>query len=270
MSRLRLTQVADPSNPPATTLELYYDSAGPGIATPVSLSAIDQNGVVARLAGFAILDYRLIAVRTITASPYVPTTGTRAIYVECIGGGGAGGGVATAVTNSGAGGGGGGGAYSSSWLTGAAVKASTTVAIGAAGTAGAAGANPGNAGGDTTFDSTVIVAKGGLGGLADTVAVIHSGGLGAVGGAAASGTGDFKTSGQAGGYGVALAAAQATSGQGGSSYAGAGGASVKTTAAGGAAGPYGGGGGGGCAISGGANQVGGVGGIGVIRVWEFA
>jgi hypothetical protein len=267
MSRLRLNKVADPAAPAANKVELFYDSAGPGTGTPIVLSAINESGVLAILGHFAVQSYRLLGVRFITATPFVPSAGCRMLFVECQAGGGAGGGVATAVTNSGAAGGGGGGAYSASWL--APTSASITCGVGAGGTAGAAGANPGNAGGDTTWDTNVIVAKGGAGGLADTVATIHAGGLGGAGGLAASGTGTMKGGGSAGVAGVALAAAQAVSGAGGASAFGGGGAARKTQAAGIAGDPYGGGGSGGCILSGGASVAGGAGGIGFIRVWEW-
>lgn len=214
--------------------------------------------------------YSLVKVTEIkSGTTYTYTTGARALFVEAIGGGGAGGGVATAA-NSGAGGGGGAGAYACSWIT--TLKAAPyTVAIGAAGTPGAAGANPGGNGGDTTFDTTAIVAKGGSGGIADTNAAIHVGGLGGAGGLASGSTGDLVLDGGQGSPGLALAAAQAVSGNGGQSFLG-GGAKGRVTQGDGAAAVAntGGGGAGGCSVSGGASQAGGAGGTGLIRVWEFA
>lgn len=274
MSRYRATKIATPATPPSTTEEIFYATAGPGVAAPAALAAIDENGVVAMLAHFTILDYRLIKVVDVSATPYVPSNGARALYVECIGAGGGGAGAATAVTNSAGAGGGGGGAYSAVWLTGAQVKASFTVVIGVLGAGGSAGANNGAAGTDTTFDSpSVCTAKGGSGGIADTVAVgPRIGGLGGAPGLAASGVGDLKCSGNPGDEGLALAAAQAVSGSGGPAAGPFGGCGqgLKSQGAGGAATGFGGGGAGGCILSGGASVAGGNGGPGLIRVWEFA
>lgn len=269
MSTITLTSQTTPTVPSTNKGKIFYSS------TLDSLAFEDASGNVARLAGLSTTDYRLLTITEIFSgtTSYTPTTGVRALFIECIGGGGAGGGVATAITNAGAAGGGGGGAYSCTWnITN--VSGTHTVAVGAGGTAGAAGANPGGVGGDTDFKDTagtsICTAKGGLGGLADTVAAIHVGGLSVAGGAAASGVGDLKIDGGVSGTGLALAAAQAVSGSGGASHFGSGAASRKTQGAGVAAGVYGGGGSGGCILSGGASVAGGAGGAGLIRVWEFA
>lgn len=197
---------------------------------------------------------------------YNTPAGVRAIRVECVGGCGAGGSAATAATNSGAAGGGGGGAYAEAIIANPA--SSYAYVVGAGGTPGAAGANNGGAGGDTTFNVTTVVAKGGSGGLADTVTTIHVGGNGGAGGLASTSTGDLKRDGQPGGAGLALAAAQAVSGQGGGTVYGGGAASVKNATAGGTAGTAG-GGSGACIISGGASQAGGAGAPGLIIVTEY-
>jgi hypothetical protein len=83
--------------------------------------------------------------------------------------------------------------------------------------------------------------------------------------------GDIKLAGTPGDSGLCLAAAQALSGHGGAGFLGMGAApSIKTQGTGAAGGNYGGGGGGGCILSGGASVAGGVGGNGLLRVWEFA
>lgn len=275
MSQLRLNKGAAPSNPSANKAGLYYDQAAPGVGTTIKPVIIDESGNKLVLGGLAIPDYRLIKVTEIFQGTvtYTPSNGVRALFVECIGGGGSGGGVATAVTNSGAAGGGGGGGYSCLWVTGT-IKASYTVQVGAGGAAPAAGANNGNVGTDTTFDSpSICTAKGGAGGIADTVAAgPRVAGLGGAGGAAASGVGDLKFSGGPGGPGLALAAAQAISGDGGHGGFGAGSAiGVKAQGNGTAAGGTGGAGGSGaCILSGGASVAGGAGANGIIRVWEFA
>jgi hypothetical protein len=199
---------------------------------------------------------------------YTPTVGVRALYVECIGGGGGGGGVLDAATNSGAGGGGGGGAYSAVYTT--TIKASFVCAIGAGGTGGAAGANNGAVGGDTTFDSaSICTAKGGLGGIADTVTTIHIGGLGGNGGPRSTGVGDLLIDGSPGSVGISLAAAEAHSGKGGASALGGGANGRDNQGDGITATGYGGGGSGGNNLSSVASQAGGTGAPGVIRVWEL-
>src|SRR3954471_6476085 len=104
----RLTKRATPSNPPANTIRVYHDTAGPGYNTPVALMARDESGNLGMLAHFAVLDYRLLKVTTIVAaaSPWTPTNGCRAAYVELWGGGGQGGGAATSSSTLSIGGGG--------------------------------------------------------------------------------------------------------------------------------------------------------------------
>jgi hypothetical protein len=272
MSRLRLNVVADPSPPATDKVELFYDSAGPGAAAPRSVSVIDQNGVIARLAGFTILDYRLVGIRVLTsATSYVPTNGTRAIYVECVGGGGQGGGAATSSSTASLGTGGGGGGYSAKWLTGAQVKNPTTYAIGAGGSTGGAGA-AGQAGGNTTWDTNVIIANGGLGGLVmaagtTNIAIVPPA-------VAAAGTGDVAVAGSLAGFGYRLSGTvlgwSGVGGGGPFQGGGAGNMVITTTTNGGAAaaGAYGAGGGGAATLS--TAATGGVGIGGLVRVWEFA
>lgn len=239
---------------PSTTINNSFD-----------LGKISPSGIQPPTAGFVKLT--IINYGTTT---FTPQATTNMLIVECVGGGGSGGGVGTAATNSGAAGGGGSGAYSVKTIA-TPLSSSYTCQVGAGGAAPSAGANNGNAGDDTTFGSpSVCTAKGGGGGYADTVATIHAGGLGGAGGDAASGTGDELFDGNDGGAGIALAAAQAVSGFGAGSYVGGQTAGIKTQGNGTAGQRYGGGGAGGCIVSGGANVAGGVGGNGVIRVWEFA
>lgn len=201
---------------------------------------------------------------------FVPDATAQFLFVECIGAGGSGGGVATAATNAGAAGGGGSGAYSCIFITGP-LKASYTVSVGSGGAAPAAGANPGNSGADTTFDSpSVCTAKGGSGGGADTVAAgPRVGGAGAAGGLASGGLGDSVFDGNAGSYGMALAAAQAVSGRGGSGPFGGGPLSAIAQGNGPAGVKFGSGGSGGCILSGGASVAGGAGANGLIRIWQY-
>jgi hypothetical protein len=219
--------------------------------------------------GYAVIKITEISQGT---TSYSYSTGARALFVEGIGGGGAGGSCATGATNAAGAGGGGGGAYSAAFLTGLPANP-ITVQVGAGGTPGAGGANPGGPGTDTQFGTAglYLIAKGGLGGLAATVAVGPViGGLGVAGGAAASGVGDMKADGNAGSTGLMLAAAQAVSGAGGSSVFGGGAPPRSTQSNGVTGGLYGGGGSGGCILSGGANTQGGAGGNGILRITELA
>lgn len=113
--------------------------------------------------------------------------GVTTITVEAWGAGGAGGGNAS---NRDGGGGGGGGAYSKS--TTISVTPGVTYAVNV-GTGGSGTTLDGTAGGDSWFDNaTVLLAKGGAGGISGTLV---SGAAGGNGGAAGSGVGTTKFSG---------------------------------------------------------------------------
>lgn len=276
MSRLRQTKIATPSNPPTNTEELYYDTAGPGFNTPVALCSRDESGNIAMLAHYAVLDYRFIKVTVVTASgagTWTPANGCRLAFVECVGAGGQGGGAATSSTQVSVGGGGGGGAYAAKTLTGSGIK-STSYTNGAKGSGAAAGAT-GTVGADTTWDTTVIVAKGGAGGpvMAAGTTVIDQ--IGGAGGAAASCTGDIKLDGSAGQTAMRFSTTTGYGGDGGAAAVvgvsgGQGRASASGGAAGGAsaAGAYGSGGGGAGTSS--TSAAGGAGMDGLIRIWEYA
>jgi hypothetical protein len=148
---------------------------------------------------------------TAGTSTWVAPAGVTAITVECWGGGGAGG--ATAVN--GRAGGGAGGQYSSK-VVGVTPGNSYAVVVGAGGTGGAGN---GPAGGDSTFDATGVVAKGGTGGT--------SGANGAGGaGSSVGGVGDLV---YAGGSGAAGATSTGGGGGGGAGSTGVGG-DASTTA----------------------------------------
>ncbi len=153
------------------------------------------------------LGYALLSITYITSTgvgSYVTPAGCRAIIVRAIGGGGAGGGASTAASYC-AGGGGNGGAYAEKRIL--APVASYSVSVGAGGTQGTAGNNPGNVGGDTVFkDTSTVLAKGGLGGAADTGTLVgHIGGIGGDVSPSAN-AGDHTCMGQPGGAGVVAAA----------------------------------------------------------------
>jgi hypothetical protein len=263
MSRVRLAKIIPPAAPPTGTCELYYDSA------TSKLSAQDEAGNIARLAGFASGgDYRLVRIVTLPTGTgsYTPTLGVRALYVECIGGGSAGGGAATSSASLSLGSGGAAGGYSAVWLTGAAVKTTYTVAVGAGGT-GVAGA-AGNNGADTTFDvPSVCTGKAGTGGITIAAGTTATG---TVGGAGSPGIGDITIPGGGGFQALRISATAGMSGAGGSSFFGGGarGRCDQNLNNGLNADVPGGGGGG--AITTSTQFAGGNGANGLIRVWEFA
>lgn len=214
-----------------------------------------------------------INVRVFTTSgTYTPTPGTNRVFIECVGGGGAGGGgTATGAGQNSMGSGGGGGAYAAKFLsTGFAGK---SYVVGAGGTGVSAGT--GNPGGDTTFDSTVVVAKGGAGGSASGVSAgIAFGANGGVGGLASGSTGDETISGSSGLDSVMLAVGVIEPGRGGVAPKGGNGGftQLNTSTAGNniMAPTVGGGGAGGGNLASQSANSGGAGATGVIRIWEFA
>lgn len=267
----RLTKRAAPGSPAANTARVYYDTTGLGTPAAPGLQAIDENGALLNLGHFTILDYRLLNIRVLTSSTsFVPTAGCRAMYVECIGGGGQGGGAATSSTTASVGTGGGGGGYSAKILTGAQVKNPTTYAIGAGGSTSGSGA-VGQAGGNTTWDTNVVVANGGAGGLvmaagSTNIAIVPPA-------VAAAGTGDIALAGSLAGFGYRISGTVlGWSGFGGVGPLGSGCGNmvIATLSNGGAApaGAYGAGGGGAATLS--TAATGGAGQGGVIRVWEFS
>lgn len=226
-------------------------------------SVFYATGSVARFGQGATL-VKITALKT-GCTYFAPSEATKYMYIEGVGGGGGGGGVLDAATNSAAAGGGGAGAYSAVFTS---TLTPVAVAIGAGGPGGTAGANNGTPGGDTTFGA-ILTAKGGSGGISDTVTTIHAGGLGGAGGLASGGTGDIKRDGGQGDHGVSVAAAQAISGRGGNSYFGGGAPATKSAGNGTNAVNYGAGGSGAVNLSSDASHAGGNGSDGLILVWEF-
>ncbi len=219
------------------------------------------------------LGYALGSLTYITSTgvgSYTTPAGARMLFVRGIAGGGAGGGASQAASYAAAGGGSG-GDYAEKKIL--APVASYSVSVGAGGTQPTAGNNPGNVGGDTVFkDTATLLAKGGLGGAADTGTTVgHIGGIGGdVSPSAAAG--DFTCHGQPGGAGVVAAASQALGGFGGAAGRGYGAGAIgkKNTGADGNTGSnYGGGGSGSGFIVSGTNRAGGAGGPGIIIVEEF-
>lgn len=107
---------------------------------------------------------RLLAVRVITTTQtYTPTTGTKSVLVECVGGGGGGVGVPSVSSGFTSGGsGGGGGSYAKSYYTSG--FSGVTVTVGAGGAGGPSTGGRGADGGTTSFGS-LISCPGGSSGL---------------------------------------------------------------------------------------------------------
>ena len=190
---------------------------------------------------------------------YTPHAAMLYCRVRAVGGGGGGGAVTATIS---AAGGGGAGGYAEGTFTRAQIGASKAVTMGTAGSAGSSGGNGGN-GGDTSL-GTLLIAKGGLGGIGDGGTLppaTHHGGLGGV-----AGTGDLTSAGQAGGMGFSDGVS-AMSGAGGSSQFGGGGAQ-EDSGVGAAGAGYGGGGGGGSTLSA-THRAGGAGALGVMIVEEY-
>lgn len=143
---------------------------------------------------FPYVPSRTVITYTSGSGTWTCPAGVTSVIVECWGGGG-GGGYSTGCTNVAVAGGGGGGAYSTGII---AVTPGNTYAY----VVGAGGGVTGGAGADSTFNSTSIVAKGGLGGGNVIYKSVETYGTGGAGGAAASSTGTVKYSGGAGAAGA--------------------------------------------------------------------
>lgn len=200
------------------------------------------------------------------AGNWTKPAGVTEVIVECWGGGGAGGG---ATINDNAGNGGGAGSFSRKLITYTSPEASIPYSI-AASVTGIAGNGP--IGNNTTWQTSVVVAKGGSGGIANDVDLFTP--------PIANGTsnvGDIVYEG-ADGQQAITARGQVTPGSGGThygsvgttfntlEYGGLGGDFASTVQGNGIAGSIYGAGGSGAYKTGGANKTGGNGAQGLIRV----
>ncbi len=228
--------------------------------------------IIKTVAGWALFggsrSGALIARRIFTTTQtYTPTAGTNKVRVTVGGAGGAGGGSdAMSASQFAAGGGGGAGEVATQEYTSG--FSGVTMTIGAAGT-GSSGAS-GGSGGTTSFGA-LLTAAGGAGGAkatAQTFASVQAGGAAGTGG---TGAALYRSPGQPGATGIALATANGCSGFGGSSYMGAGASAVySNTLAGWTSLSLGAGGSGAYGSNSGAAQPGGNGGGGWIIVEEYA
>lgn len=217
---------------------------------------------------------RLLGVKTFTSTgTYTPTTGTKSVIVEAVGGGGGGGGcAANAAGNASVGQGGGAGAYGKSRFTTG--FSGVSVVIGSAGSAGAAGpSGAGGSGGDTSF-GTLLVCQGGPGGKPGASLTPPSLGESATPNiSTVTGANIASFSGESGTSGFIFSSNNNTgmvSGCGGSGRFGSGGAGSSAIGTVNAASGYGAGGGGAISSSAGSAQPGAAGSQGVVIIWEYA
>lgn len=233
-------------------------------------------------AGFTVdgtATYTLRNVITYTSGSGTYTTGTdvRMIIVECVGGGGGGGGAASGAINQAAiGRPGGAGGYVWKMIT--SPSASYSYAVGAKGTGGAAGNNDGTSGGDTSFGTSFLLAKGGTFGGGSASSSVTQPIFANVGTGGSATGGDLNVTGGDGQTGIRAQSNVGFSAAGGASVFSSGGAGVGSARPGNAPGVaapgYGGGGSGAYSAGGdtsgtGGNAKGGDGSAGFIRIWEF-
>jgi hypothetical protein len=255
---------------PVLSLTLPANTAAPsywGVTGSTPGTAAFVQPQMADLVGAPFALHRVFWITT--SQTYTPTTGTRALYVECIGGGGGGGSANTTSANASAAGGGASGAYAASFIS--APAGSYVVTIGGGGIGGTAG-SVGGPGADTTLGA-VLTAKAGSAGAPGTTA--GSGPAISLGGTVQSGSiGDITMAAAAGGQGIVISATVAIAGNGGGGIWGGEGNPIYVVTSGSAAGrttsTYGGGGPGAANVgTQGTAQAGAAGNPGACRVWEF-
>ncbi len=209
------------------------------------------------------------------AGTYTPTTGMVYVHIRAQAAGAGGGGAETTTAgNISAGGAGGGGEYIEAIFTAAQIGASKAYSVGAKGTGGTAGANNGNDGGNTTFNTTFIIAVGGShgnGGASTSGAVsqfLTDPGIGGTGGSVATGTLIRQIAGGIGNVAVGQTT-QSRGGKGGSSGCGGSGGATGAASAGGNAAANSGAGGGGAATQATTQAAGGDGADGFLEFIEY-
>lgn len=209
---------------------------------------------------------KLINVQTFTSSgTYTPSSGTKSVIVEAVGGGGAGGGApATNASTVSVGGGGTAGTYGMSRYTSGFSGVVITVGSGGVPVSGGTGGN----GGASSFGS-LLSCPGGSGGGYQGPSSSGFGPLGSASGSNATGANISSAPGSPGGYSFTVSTA-VVAGLGGSSRFGGGG-TLNTVNGNGATGiGYGAGGGGAANSNSQTAKLGGNGTSGLVVVWEYA
>lgn len=247
---------------------VQVNSSGVAVVGGVAASgAITGSNLSGTHSGTNTGDQAAPNVRYFTVSgTYTPTTGTKAIEFELVGGGGAGGGAAlSTASNASIGGGGGGSGYLRKRLTANFNGATFVIGTGGTGVSGAAG----NDGVDSTFTdtaATVYTAAKGTGG--QTLANGNTAVFASIGTGGAATNGDLNIAGEAGEYGVRLSGTAALSGRGGQSVLGSQ-PQGRTSAGAGSTKQYGSGGSGAQSLNGSAAAAGGNGGDGILIIREY-
>lgn len=271
-----------------------FSSGGTGLATIPAFGIVSSTGSAitsitpgatgtalvgagtSSLPVFGIPAGTLLNVQVFAASgTYTPTAGTNSVIVECqAAGGGSGGTAATSGTQNSASAGSASGSYAKVWFSSG--FSGVTVTVGSGGTAGTAGANTGGTGGTSSFGTLISCpgGTGGNGGVALTTFGISSGQpaitspptiTGGVTILSIFGSPDlFFVGGTVYTFGV-----MALSGRGGSSFLGLGAPASGATVPNGGAG-YGYGVSGVVNFASGAAVAGGIGGPGIVLVYEYA
>jgi len=224
--------------------------------------AVTFNGTVTMPGGGRLISQTAF----IANGTWTKGTGTRFVFVYCLGGGGGGGGAQGGANNGAGGGGGGAGALAVKWIDVTAVS-TVAVTVGGGGVAGSSAGGNGGSGGTSSF-GTYCSAGGGSGGTGQSsgnYAQIVAGGYGGN----ASG-GDFNFSGGAGAPGIRLDYQNGSAGRGAAAAMFGGGGNGYAGNADGQQGiARGDGGGGGVVANGATGHAGGAGATGLVWIWEY-
>jgi hypothetical protein len=212
---------------------------------------------------------RLNNIQIFTSSgTYTPTTGTKYIYVELIGGGGGGGGAGGGGAGSTAAGGGGGAGARAIYYGYNPTPQTITIGLGGA---GGVGSNNGNAGGTTYLGGLANVTGGSGGGAGNTITTVSTSGAAGAGGQSASAS--LGVAGEPGTPGYSISTVACIAGKGGGTPWGGGGIQNNLNGTGvlsGSAGVgRGSGGSGACGVNNGAFGAGGAGAPGLIIIYEY-
>lgn len=241
-----------PTATSALTTDLGVFVSDPG-GTPITKAITLANLLKLSITSVAI------QVKTVGSGTYTPTSGMRFALVIATGGGGS---SSDATNTDSVTGGGGAGGTAIKLFTAAQVGVSKAYTVGAGGIR----ANPGGNGLNTTWNTTDIVANGGVASAAQLTGATTNTGAGGAGGTATGG--DINITGGSGGPGFIVNTTNGLGGQGGASFWG-GGATLPTIDTAGVAGACYGSGASGAHAAGATDRLGANGADGVIYIIEF-